>query len=259
LVSSHPHPQHSQTHKPPRIYDEKPDVFPSPVSKRPKANTVPEQIPTFTIPLEEDVGVRSGVYDTLDSNVGAEVMAFTHTPFPNINSADSVRRYGAHNPTRPYKVVEQYIEDGFVPFRHLLSLNTVVEKVEKKGNEWIVTLRKVNDELRGEKKDYWWQEKFDAVAVATGHYNVPFIPAIWGIDEAVKALPDKFEHSKLFRTPDDYVGKVSLAPVISTILASTDLVSESSSCRRKYLRRRPSRRPSSHRQRPPLPLPTWKK
>jgi cation diffusion facilitator CzcD-associated flavoprotein CzcO len=136
-------------------------------------------------------------------------MAFTHTPFSEQNSADSVRRYGPDNPTRPWQIIERYIEDGFKDYRHLLSLNTTVERVEKVGQEWILTLRRSDEPYRGEKQDYWLQEKFDAVVVATGHYNVPYIPAIWGIDEAVKALPHKFEHSKLFRSPDDYVGKVS--------------------------------------------------
>jgi cation diffusion facilitator CzcD-associated flavoprotein CzcO len=193
-----------------RLYDPKPDVFPAPVSKRPTANQPPSQIPTFAPPIGEDPGARTGIYDTLDSNVGAEVMAFTHTPFPKQNSADSVRRYGAHNPTRPYQVIERYIEDGFKDYRHLLSLNTTVEKVEKVDQEWILTLRKSDEPYAAQKQDYWWQEKFNAVVVATGHYTVPYIPAIWGIDEAVKALPHKFEHSKSFRSPDDYVGKVSV-------------------------------------------------
>jgi cation diffusion facilitator CzcD-associated flavoprotein CzcO len=192
-----------------RIYDPKPDVFPAPVSKRPASNPPPSQLPTFASPAGENLGARTGIYATLDSNVGAEAMAFTHTPFPNVNSADSVQRYGTNNPTRPYQIIEQYIEDGFKDYRHLLSLSTTVEKVEKVGQEWTITLRKPDEPRRGEKKDYWWQEKFDAVVVATGHYTVPYIPAIWGIDEAVKAFPQKFEHSKFFRSPDDYVGKAS--------------------------------------------------
>jgi cation diffusion facilitator CzcD-associated flavoprotein CzcO len=179
-----------------------------PVSKRPTSNQAPSQLPTFSPPKGEDVGARTGIYSTLDSNVGAKVMAFTHTPFPEVNSADSIGRYGKDNPTRPYQVIERYIEDGFKNYRHLLSLNTTVESVEKVGKEWILTLRKSHETFGGENQDYWWQEKFDAVVIGTGHYTVPYIPAIWGIDEAVKALPHKFEHSKFFRSPDDYVGKV---------------------------------------------------
>ncbi|KUJ13570.1 putative dimethylaniline monooxygenase [Mollisia scopiformis] len=206
------------------LYDPKPDVFPTSVSRRPKINAPPQQLPAFAEPLGEDIGARTGIYDTLDSNVGAEVMAFTHTPFPKDNSADSVRRYGSNNPTRPYQIIERYIEDGFKEYRHLLSLSTTVENVEKVGEEWVLTLRKANEPLRGEHKDYWWQEKFDAVVVATGHYNVPFIPAIWGIDEAVKALPHKFEHSKSFRSPDDYVGKKVI--VVGGSISAADLVGD---------------------------------
>ena len=120
------------------------------MSTRPTANHPPSQFPTFAAPIGEDVGARTGIYDTLDSNVGAEVMAFTHTPFSKQNSADSVRRYGANNPTRPYQVVKRYIEDGFKDYHHLLSLSTTVERVEKIGQEWVLTLRKTDEKYAAE-------------------------------------------------------------------------------------------------------------
>lgn len=161
-----------------RIHDPEPDTFPSPVAKRPTTQRPPVDLPALTMPLGEDVGARTGIYNSLDSNVGAKVMAFTHTPFPEINSAASVTRYGANNPTRPWQVIADYLEDGFKNYRHLLSLNTTVEKAKKIGSEWVLTLCKSDEKDRGKQQDYWWQEKFDAIVVATGHYNVPFIPAI---------------------------------------------------------------------------------
>jgi len=192
-----------------RIHDSKPDTFPSPVSKHPTANAPPQNLPSFASPIGEDIGARTGIHNALDSNVGAGIMAFSHTPFPKINSANSVAQYGANNPSRPWQIVAGYIEDGFKDYRHLLSLNTTVERVEKIGTEWVLTLRKSNWKYKGQDQDYWWQEKFDAVVVASGHYTVPSIPAIWGIDEVYKAYPDKFEHSKTFRSKEHYVGKVS--------------------------------------------------
>ncbi|KAF4635625.1 hypothetical protein G7Y89_g2462 [Cudoniella acicularis] len=206
------------------IYDPKPEPFPSPVSKRPSTLQLPSKLPAFTQPAGEDPGARTGIYDTLDSNVGQKIMAFTHTPFPEVNSAQSTERYGANNPTRPWKVVAGYIEDGFKDYRHLLSLNTTVERVEKVGDDWTLTLRKSDETYRGHSNDYWWQERFDAVVVATGHYTVPYIPAIWGIDEAYKALPHKFEHSKFFRSPDDYVGKKVV--VVGGNVSAGDLVAD---------------------------------
>jgi hypothetical protein len=193
---------------PSRIHDPEPDRFPSAVAKRPTPRNPPSQIPSLTAPAGEDIGARTGIYNTLDSNVGAKVMAFTYAPFPEVNSAQSVVRYGANNPTRPWQIIAGYLEDGFKNYRHLLSLSTTVEKTEKLGNEWVLTLRKSGEKYRGKHHDYWWQETFDAVVVATGHYNVPNIPAIWGIDEAYKALTHKFEHSKSFRSENHYVGKV---------------------------------------------------
>ena len=183
-------------------------MFPSPVSKAPVSTPPPAKIPILTAAIEENTQARTGIYYGLDSNVGALPMAFTYKPFPVINSASSIQKFGRNNPTRPYEVVAGYIEHGFSDYRHLLSLNTTVERVVKVENEWVLTLRKSNETYRGNAHDYWWEEKFDAVVVATGHYAVPFVPAIWGIDEAYKALPHKFEHSKSFRFSDRYVGKV---------------------------------------------------
>jgi len=201
------------------LYDPQPDVFPSPVSKFPKAKELPSRLPLLTTPLDEDTQARTGTYDVLDSNVGAIPMAFTHTPFPVINSALSTQRYGPNNPTRPYQVVAGYLEDGFKDYLHLLSLNTAVERVEKVGTEWILTLRKSNAVHGGKAYDYWWQEKFDAVVIATGHYTIPYVPPIWGIDETYSAFFQKFEHSKSFRSADHYVGKVRDTSLSTGILA----------------------------------------
>lgn len=210
-----------------RLYDPIPDVFPSPVAKTTKAKQPPPRLPSLTTPAEQDTQYRTGTYDALDSNVGAIPMAFTHTPFPEVNSAISTLRYGSKNPTRPYKIVAGYLEEGFKDYIHLLSLNTAVESVQKVGSEWVVTLRKSNQEYQGHTHDFWWQEKFDAIVVATGHYTIPYVPSIWGIDEAYKALPTKFEHSKSFRSADHYVGKVENLLQTSLQLLLTYSYSES--------------------------------
>lgn len=196
-------------HVPPflRHYDAQPDVFPA--SWRPARNvSPPKSFPSFNGPAEADTTARTAIYAGLDSNVGAHAMAFTHTPFPEVNSALSVNRFGHNNPTRPFEVITGWLEDLFKPYLHLTSLSTTVEKVERKGEEWVLTLRKSDLLYRGKPSDYWWQETFDAVIVATGHYNLANIPKIEGIDEAVKAFPHAFEHSKAYRSPEKYVNKV---------------------------------------------------
>ncbi|KAL1879053.1 hypothetical protein Plec18167_004350 [Paecilomyces lecythidis] len=207
-------------------YDPTPDVFPSlgDSNTSQKAKSIPTRFPQFTPPAAEDTTARTGIYEGLDSNVGAKVMAFTHTPLPEINSPLSIERLGNSNPTRPFPVVAQWLEDLFHDYLHLISFNTTVEKVEKVGDKWTVTLRRKGQLRHGQVQDYWWQEKFDAIVVASGHYNVPFIPDVPGLEEASKAHPNHFEHSKSYRSQNDYIGKKVV--VVGGNVSAADVVSE---------------------------------
>ncbi|MAD87490.1 MAG: hypothetical protein CL912_31420 [Deltaproteobacteria bacterium] len=49
---------------------------------------------------------------------------------------------------------------------------SVIEGSEKGSERWRLTLRK-HDSARG--LDIWWQDEFDAVVLANGHYSVPFV------------------------------------------------------------------------------------
>ena len=151
-------------------------------------------------------------------------MAFTHTAFPKTNSALSIERYGKENATRPWQVVAGYLETLFAPYLPLITFNTTVERVEKINDEWTITLRKSNQTYHGQLQDFWWQEKFDAVVVATGHYSVPYVPPIQGLSETFKAFPEKFEHSKQWRSAENYVNKKVV--VVGGNVSAGDLVSD---------------------------------
>ncbi|KAB8079141.1 hypothetical protein BDV29DRAFT_152008 [Aspergillus leporis] len=202
-------------------YDPIPDPFPISNTEQ---NEIPLSLPTFTPPATEDTTARTAIYDTLDSNVGAAAMAFTHTPFPEINSAASVRQYGQANPSRPFRVVSSYLGDLFKEYHHLVSFNTTVEKVEKTGEKWALTLRKSGQLHNNQPAEYWWQEHFDAVVIASGHYNVPFIPEIAGLEQAFRTHATVFEHSKAFRSANDYVDKKVV--IVGGSVSSADLVAD---------------------------------
>jgi cation diffusion facilitator CzcD-associated flavoprotein CzcO len=195
------------------IYDAEPAPFTA--SPLPPTHSPPASFPAVKEAAPEDLGARTGVYEKLDTNVGAEVMAFTHTPFPMGNSAQSVQRLGENNPSKSWRTVAKYLEDIAKPYMHLIELNTHVESVRKFHGKWVVTLRKtayvVEGEGKGEEgeRDYWWQEEFDAVIVASGHYNIPNIPDIPGLKETSKLLPEAFEHAKAYRFPRNYANKAS--------------------------------------------------
>ncbi|CAG8933607.1 unnamed protein product [Penicillium salamii] len=204
--------------------DEEPDQFPSQVPSNQQRGTIPARLPSLEPPAPEDLTARTAIYEGLDSNVGAKAMSFTHTPFPEKNSASSARNFGRLNPTRPFRVVRKYLEDLFQDYLHLASLNTTVEKVEKIDQKWHLTLRQTGHSDGGSPRDYWWQEQFDAVVVASGHYSVPFVPLVRGLGAAAQRYPTVFEHSKEFRKADDYVDKRVV--VVGGSVSSADLVAD---------------------------------
>lgn len=101
------------------------------------------------------------------TNVPSIAMSFSDIRFP----------YG---PFVPHHVPRQYVEQ-YISQRSLdssLVLNTTVEDVSKLPSSelgyerWKLTLRQY-DPVRD--VDEWWQEEFDAVIFANGHYSVPFV------------------------------------------------------------------------------------
>ncbi|KAL0465094.1 hypothetical protein QR685DRAFT_567032 [Neurospora intermedia] len=165
---------------------------------------IPEVIPSFTPKLDQQRFTESSVYPYLETNVDALPMEFSQEPFPSEKSEFSITLHGPNTPFRHWKSVRGYIE-GLVNrngYQDLVSYSTTVEKVEKVGDEWKVTLRK-----EGEQQDYWWAEWFDAVVVASGHYWVPWIPAVEGLEAFEKQRPGSVLHSKHFRGRDLYLDK----------------------------------------------------
>lgn len=146
------------------------------------------------------------MYPYLETNVHSLAMEFSQEPFPTEKSAWSKDMHGPDTPFRSWQLVQKYIQ-GLVErngYQDLVSYNTTVELVEKIGNEWKVTLRK-----EGTASDYWWVEWFDAVVVASGHYSVPYIPAIDGLEQFEKSRPGSVVHSKHYRGRDYFRDKVS--------------------------------------------------
>lgn len=132
-------------------------------------------------------------------------MQFSQEPIPEKRSELSISRHGPQTPFRKWDVIRKYIT-GLVNrrgYNDLVSYNTTVEMVEKVGAEWKVTLRQ-----DGEQSDHWWIEWFDAVVVASGHYWVPYIPHIAGLEDFEKARPGSVLHSKHFRGTDEFMDKV---------------------------------------------------
>jgi cation diffusion facilitator CzcD-associated flavoprotein CzcO len=136
-------------------------------------------------------------------------MAFSQEPIPRVVSAWSRARHGPDSPFRHWTVIRDYLAALAARrgYPRLVAYNTTVERAEKAGGEWRLTLRREDKD-----GDYWWSETFDALVVASGHYSVPYIPSIPGLDEWARARPGSVIHSKHYRGRDAFRGKVSENP-----------------------------------------------
>lgn len=150
----------------------------------------------------------TAVHETLHSNITPIIMSFTTEPIPETLSDQTLLQYGPGAPFRHRELVREWVEAIFNRGGHekLVEFNTTVELAEKKGDEWVLTLRKV---VPGRSKDYWWQEVFDAVVVASGHFYVPYVPAIPGLLDYDEKYPGRIRHSKHFRSLEEFRNKVS--------------------------------------------------
>ena len=150
---------------------------------------------------------ESSVYPYLETNIDSIPMEFSQEPIPSEKSQRSISLHGKDTPFRHWRVMRDYIaslvdRNGYQDF---VSYNTTVERAEKVDGEWKLTVRK-----EGKAQDYWWSEYFDAVVVASGHYSVPYIPAVPGLEQLQKMRPGSVVHSKHFRGNHSYKGKVSI-------------------------------------------------
>ncbi|KAM7193729.1 hypothetical protein V8F33_007663 [Rhypophila sp. PSN 637] len=158
------------------------------------------RVPKAAPPNQQERYSQTPVYNNLTTNVPHIAMSFSDRTF-------------AYGPFPPHYIPRQYIEDYFSHHEtdRFLSLNTTVEDVSKippteKGGQqrWKLTLRKY-DPLQH--IDLWWEESFDAVIIATGHYSVPCIPSVKGLEEYIQKYPGRVIHSKPYRSPHIYTSK----------------------------------------------------
>ncbi|KAH9869017.1 hypothetical protein J1614_008094 [Plenodomus biglobosus] len=193
----------------------------------PPPSTLPAKTPRLTLPRYSE----SSVYPYLETNVHNVAMSFTQEPIEGDPSPLSISKHGPQTPFRHHTIINKFINslvhrNGY---EKLVSYNTTVELAEKVGDEWRLVLRKPSAVRGEEEKDEWWEERFDAVVVASGHFSVPYIPQIPGLEEFERARPGSVQHTKMFRGRDAYKGKkvVVVGASVSAADISCDLINMS--------------------------------
>lgn len=153
-----------------------------------------EREPVFMTPM----------YDRLETNIPRSLMRFSDHPFD-----DRLQLFPKHDDVLDY--LESYARD----VKHLISFHTQVVDVRPAqehptspangadGAEhapWTVrTLSLRTNETT--------TQNYDAVALASGHFNIPYIPRIPGIRAWAAAYPGAIAHSKHYRHPARFRGK----------------------------------------------------
>lgn len=199
-----------------RIYDEAPPTenkhfdFKSLAERRPvdTVSSIPTSLPAYTPGTLANRYTETATYSYLETNVAASAMEFSQEPILGRGTPISVERHGKDTPFRHHTHISAWVaglldRNGYKDF---IEFRTTVELAEKANGVWKLTLRK-----KGAVRDYWWTEEFDALVVASGHYAVPYIPAIEGLAEFAEKFPGSVDHSKYFRGVEKYRNKVRIS------------------------------------------------
>jgi cation diffusion facilitator CzcD-associated flavoprotein CzcO len=135
----------------------------------------------------------NSMYDRLNTNIPKGLMGFSDPKFPSESLLFPIR-----------EDVQSYLVQYSQEIRQLIKFSTQVVKVldtsATNRPNWELTSKSTITDI-SEVLDY------DAIVVANGHYSVPFVPDVRGIDTFNKAYPSVITHSKAFRSPASFKDK----------------------------------------------------
>ncbi|KAK3710321.1 monooxygenase [Vermiconidia calcicola] len=162
--------------------------------------------PYFTTPM----------YDLLESNIPRGLMGFSNLDWP-----EDSQLFPKHESVLDY--IDRYAED----VRHLIRFQTQVIDVSLNPDEkWSVRTRPIGPDPNANTEE----AVFDAVLVANGHFDVPYIPSVTGIERWNKAYPGMISHSKFYRRPEHFSGKKVI--VVGNSASGVDIAAQiSTACK----------------------------
>ncbi|CAI7666978.1 unnamed protein product [Penicillium palitans] len=169
-------------------------------SKKGISTTVPQLTPHE--PVEKPVWVDSAegreatfvspLYDRLETNIPKELMRYSDQAFPLESQLFPKHR-----------TVRQYLEDYAEDVKGLIQFETQVLEVKLEDetlSTWSLTTKNLPTGIDT-------THTYDAVVVASGHFTVPHIPDISGIQAWDASYPGVISHSKFYNSPEPFQGK----------------------------------------------------
>ncbi|USP82723.1 hypothetical protein yc1106_09997 [Curvularia clavata] len=133
-------------------------------------------------------------YVGLKNNVSTRLLETTLNQFPA-----GTEDYVTH------KALADYIKSTSVltGVHEITKYDTNVKNVSKKGNTWSVDTVILQTHATGVSRWKTSTQEFDAVVVASGHYHAARVPDTPGLAGWKKRWPDRVQHSKRYRKPED--------------------------------------------------------
>lgn len=171
--------------------------------------------------------VLTPVYSRLETNIPRDLMGFSDLAWKN-----DLQLFPKHEDVLQY--LKEYAEDvlqipGLVECGvKVVSVELVQTEKENSRGKWEVTTTKSfqQDDQEGEEESK--TEIFDAVICASGHYDVPYIPSVPGIEAWNAQYPNRITHSKFYRLPENYTGKKVI--VVGNSASGVDIGAQVAKC-----------------------------
>ncbi|KAA8905316.1 hypothetical protein TRICI_005312 [Trichomonascus ciferrii] len=161
-----------------------------------------------TDPHRAPLGWESAMYKYLDGNIVRETQTWNEFPLDDKEAPLFMDRSQILN----------YVKEYGRSVEPMITFNTEVTKLgSRKEGGWDLEYKNLETGYRG-------KEEFDAVAVTTGNYNLPYVPDYPGLTEFDKEHPDVIIHSKTYRKPEDYSCKKLL--IVGGSVSAYDLANQ---------------------------------
>ncbi|KAI5969465.1 hypothetical protein CANMA_001533 [Candida margitis] len=167
--------------------------------------------------------IQTPSYYGIKTNIIEKMMTYSDANTWPVEGNDEERKYVVGTVVQEY--IEKYIDRNLNDARVSLKLASTVEDVERVGRDddaavpyrFKLTVREQYDD----KHDYWYQREFDSIIVATGHYHVPYIPSVPGLNTLQEKFPNVVQHAKFYRDSDSYKDKTVI--VVGSRASGSDL------------------------------------
>lgn len=168
-------------------------------SETPSTSTIPS-----TDPHTEPQGWESPIYNDLDGNIVRETQTWNEYPLGDKTTPLFMDRTQLLN----------YIKDYGKSVESIINFNTKITRLDQNAQgKWNLYYRTSSGENSN--------EEFDAVAVTTGNYNLPYLPDYPHIRQFSDKHPSVIIHSKTYRHPENYKNKSVL--VVGGTVSAYDL------------------------------------